>query len=935
MADTNYKLEGYTGADIQDLFNFVHNHRDHITYGRQLSDNNRDGVIAINGSNVYLNNVTLAGAYVFPNATTLYNGPTTSSWGPTGLFVDEVTKWDGVGSGEVSILRQTIFKVETQSTINEIYIRFRKPSGENPWTNWKKVADGAALDELESESIHFIRQLTNADYFDDLKTPGVYFWTGTGADNVPKTNETTTGPTIHPGLLIVAANSDGTRRAQIIINAQSTMFVRHGRGVPSNPVWSDWTISASTSYVDDKCDEVESAAIHYVGILHSTDDFNSLSNCGIYHWGLNDVPAHGPSTIREGVLIVASNNVSRKCQIIINALGSMFVRYGDNSAGWMEDWITIASKAYVDSVVENVFKYQKFIYGTTPSSQNNKDDLNDITESGIYPSNGNYPPGHSPTVRKHLTSVFSNPAGTYSAQAAMDDWGQLWFRSKIADGLWTMWKKADAAQNVDSFIFGPWTTDGVDSSSGRTREGYRDVPPNNAVEIAYRKAHQVADIEWTALGTVYTYKQSGAIEPGPSRDDTQPTFPAGTESSGIPYSSVNEYKSFVPNMVSLRTYMTASQNPHSVLYTETLSHIPETGETDHRRSSYGFVYDSLKAVSIGPYYGTHCTGFAAYIFDMPIYLSAQYSYLESIGKVRRISKRDINHIRLMDIMWRPGHVAMITDIYRDSRGVPQWVYVTEASSYHVHTSKYSASAFNDRLRNESGGKLYRYWNLIDDFSYEESPYVWVEYDSQSTPPEPNEDICTYRGDYATIRPGFPMYINYKKSDYTKMIVSKDGSTVGTYNLPSVYQDDTQSINITSSCNDPGQYLVYLTDDVNDSDPTYFEVIDTTTTAQKTDDKGHARVTFNAAANPKYIDIINHNGLVFGVYEITTFDKRLGYVDLDYRFMIESQNDDSSSYSPMHPSKGGWNGVKSDLYARVIYTGTYGSTTSDRIDISVT
>lgn len=153
MADTNYKLEDYTGADIQDLLNFVHNHKDHITYGRSIFDNNRDGNTAIEGTtgaySVYLNYVTLAGSYLFPSGTTLHDGPTTVDWGPTGIIVDEITSWDGVTSGNVPVLRQTIFKAGTSTA--DIYTRFRKKSGQNPWTAWSKILTNTDIDATLTE----------------------------------------------------------------------------------------------------------------------------------------------------------------------------------------------------------------------------------------------------------------------------------------------------------------------------------------------------------------------------------------------------------------------------------------------------------------------------------------------------------------------------------------------------------------------------------------------------------------------------------------------------------------------------------------------------------------------------------------------------------------------------------------------------------------
>jgi hypothetical protein len=97
-------------------------------------------------------------------------------------------------------------------------------------------------------------------------------------------------------------------------------------------------------------------------------------------------------------------------------------------------------------------------------------------------------------------------------------------------------------------------------------------------------ANHMANIEWTPVAPI----------PVSTGANTYKTVPAGQTQKGIPYSSVRSVCKYVGTNVSLYTFMTALQNPRSVLYTR-----------------------KIKAGTLGAtYYGTVCSDFPAYSFGM-------------------------------------------------------------------------------------------------------------------------------------------------------------------------------------------------------------------------------------------------------------------------------------------------------------------------------
>lgn len=424
----------------------------------------------------------------------------------------------------------------------------------------------------------------------------------------------------------------------------------------------------------------------------------------------------------------------------------------------------------------------------------------------------------------------------------------------------------------------------------------RDVPMYKGVLNAYKRAKQLIDIQWTALAAIPT--------------NTSATGCAAGSHTGMLYSEALQFEKYVPFGCSLRTFMTAIHNPYSVMYTEDTK-----GTSARKKSAYGFDY--LNTTLNGAFYGTVCTAFTCGALGSDVlWQSYDHAWAAENGLFVEVEDNSASGARLMDVIWSPNHCRIITDIYRDARGNPTTIYVSESIRDYVHTLQYSASELNNLLASKSG-KLYRYTKLYENLGYEPSPFVAVEDETLDGEYQYNDDICTYLGDYVSIADWEKMFINYVKGSYTQMQLYKGDALIQTISLPSSY-NATHSIDVTSYLNGAGEYKARLTDGTNYSDYCYFEVVDTNVTASMSG--GNLIVSFSSSnASPICVKLKVLYGSVRATY-------------------VFSDKDISAGQCVFNPNKlriaQGRPAFSEKTYARVFFRGKYNQVIGDYVDSHV-
>ena len=127
---------------------------------------------------------------------------------------------------------------------------------------------------------------------------------------------------------------------------------------------------------------------------------------------------------------------------------------------------------------------------------------------------------------------------------------------------------------------------------------YEDLPTSSGQWACLARASQMCDITYTPKADMFS-----------SGNENWEKMYVGTEYKGIIYSSVRALDwGFIGYGVSMYSYLTALNNPKSVIYTRKY----EDYFTSDGYSAYANVHNV---------YGTNCSEFASYCFDLPYLLT--------------------------------------------------------------------------------------------------------------------------------------------------------------------------------------------------------------------------------------------------------------------------------------------------------------------------
>lgn len=325
-----------------------------------------------------------------------------------------------------------------------------------------------------------------------------------------------------------------------------------------------------------------------------------------------------------------------------------------------------------------------------------------------------------------------------------------------------------------------------------------EIPSTYPEEVGYRKAEQWVNLKWTPKNKVP--KQGGASY-----------FPANTERIGMLYAEGAYQDKRVGADVSLRTFMTAINNPYSLMYTE------NTNE-NHSQSAYGVTY--YGDYNSGAYMGMSCNIFVYNVLGSPI----TWSSFETDGGsaideniVEKVYDQSSHGLRLMDILATQGHVRIVSRLWRNKRNVVKKIQVSEIVGSGAINVLYSDTEFDSFLKNNNY-RIYRFKELYKNIDYEQSPFVTLD-DEDVLSYTYNNDICTFAGDYASFAEGDLIHINYEKGIYTSMQIYKDDNLIDTISI-----GEGHDVDLTNKNYSYGKYKARLTDGTNHSDFTYWEIL---------------------------------------------------------------------------------------------------------------
>ena len=389
-----------------------------------------------------------------------------------------------------------------------------------------------------------------------------------------------------------------------------------------------------------------------------------------------------------------------------------------------------------------------------------------------------------------------------------------------------------------------------------------------ALEQLRRRAEIIGNIKWIPKGDV------------PKRNGF---FPQGVEVTGMLYSSVKELDKFVGQEVSFYTFLSAVNNPRSVLYSENVGQPPYHGK------------------NCAAFYGSVCSMTVNYALglDRP-YATFMYG---TVPFIKRVANQDLDHVAPGDIVQvNSGHVFLITNIIKNNNGGIHYVDILECAGNGASNRRYTKNQFQERLDN-CVDVFYRYINL-EKLAIELSPFQAIEADTNSS--ITNNPLSLNRGDKVTYsQDESAVVVNVLEGGYNKLEVYKIAD-YGEIKVEERSYYDTPDIVLTGL--GAGKYKALLSKESGTkSNAVYFEILQTNVSFSI---RGHyVDIRFSSEnAIPEYIVFCERNGSRHFIADITDEEKQAGHKLVKCEASLES------------------------LYMKVFFKGEYGRVSNSMLPL---
>lgn len=383
------------------------------------------------------------------------------------------------------------------------------------------------------------------------------------------------------------------------------------------------------------------------------------------------------------------------------------------------------------------------------------------------------------------------------------------------------------------------------------------------VECALRKARQLADLKWTPLLSVPSCYGSY------SRNQVR---------SGAPYSLAYMTNTQIGTQVSLHTFMTALQNPFSVLYTEDLG---------------GGSYDG--PVDSSAYYGTTCSNSVLYVLGIEApYYARMFA---GIPGMKKTADQTPGSVEPCDVLGRQDHVMMVYGVDRDEAGNLRGVQLFETTRVDQKDSwirELDYEAF-EALWKKYSLVRYQYQYLDRNTDYQMSVFVPLG-DEPTLEYHYNYALCPTLGDRCSYPEGSDVRMAVYTDSYPEIYLYKDGEFFRKVNAKSPMTEISGLPH--------GSYRACLVRDNVRSGFTCFEVLDIRVSH---DPAARNRVAFGSEnASPRYIVFSDSKGRPNHYYSFSDEERATGVFNRNINIL------DASSH------------------CRVFFRGQYGVVASDLI-----
>lgn len=381
----------------------------------------------------------------------------------------------------------------------------------------------------------------------------------------------------------------------------------------------------------------------------------------------------------------------------------------------------------------------------------------------------------------------------------------------------------------------------------------------------------------------------GSVEWTPCNDipNNLGYFVKGSHVVGLPYSSVKELQKFIGLDVSIYTFLTAVNNPYSLLYTE-----------DVALGNPCYLGGKYNGKNCHTFYGTVCSSFTGFCYgENNNYITDNYRNNE-VPYYYLKPDQSVQALEAGDLFWCPGHVALITDVKRNTKGNVKNIELFESAGDKVSSKIYSPQAFEFRVAGSGkpNYKAYIYGNKLIERS---KPHRMDEIEKNNIKEIlknqnfENNEICTWFGDRPCMGEWDKLMINFNKGEYDRIYVYKNDLIIDTLDI------SKEDHSVEYKFMGVGIYQAHLASDSTTSKKfTSFEVIDTSYEIVKKDD-GIIEVLFPENSNPEIVYWVDKRGYQYS-YPLTLSEKE----KLERKMTVKDMD-------------------KDNVFLRVIYRGEYG------------
>jgi len=273
---------------------------------------------------------------------------------------------------------------------------------------------------------------------------------------------------------------------------------------------------------------------------------------------------------------------------------------------------------------------------------------------------------------------------------------------------------------------------------------------------AVTRARILSRVKWTPVADGMPVRGKGS-------------FKKGVEYTGVPYSSVKHVGRYIGFDISLRTFLAAVQNPHSVVYTENLSG---------------------KVKNAACYYGAVCSSFTSYGLGCAMWYRSVHHTPPHREGIAPVEPQSAQAARVGDIVYTPpqpgAHVELVTAITRGEDGRVTHVRVEDSWPPTTRNLHRSAKNFNAHIGSRDR-KLYRITDRAAWLGQNSAESLrFPNYQDDAATPAINRVLLLDRGDWVPYQKGQPVRFNLMDRDnrgIRKLVIKRGKAVVEEINGP--------------------------------------------------------------------------------------------------------------------------------------------------------